>query len=147
MKKLNININRIIQLKKNGKTNDKIAQEFKCTRTSIRNYLKKFMLDYNKYKYFRISRQEINEMIKMKKERKSNKEIAQKLERSIPTVGRYLQKFISDYNKYTNNRIQQKEITKMIVLKRERLSYKKIGKELNYAESTVGKYIKKFMSD
>lgn len=140
-------ISQIISLKKQYLSNNEISKRLKISLPTIRKYLREFFTDYEKYKLARSSEEMIKKMIDMKKERKTNREIALELNCTIQTVGRNLKKYMIDYEDNKPNKIPRNIIDKMIELKKKGKTNLKIGQLLDCDYKIVGAKLKIYMED
>ena len=74
-------------------------------------------------------------------------QISRQLNISEKSVGKYLKKFLPDYEKFLKNNLIKNQLEQMISLKKEYLTNLQIGLQLGIGEDTVRKYLKLYMPD
>jgi DNA-binding CsgD family transcriptional regulator len=149
-------IKKMIEMRREGKTLKEIAKKLSLSHTTVMNYLRKEMSDYIFYCQSKgpstppkpFSRQKITHILQLKKTRKSCQEIAKKLHISPASVSRKLRQYMEDYDKYRlYSKISNKEIERMIEMRREGKTLKEIGDILGISHQTVMNYLRKEMDD
>ena len=141
-------INKMIRLKKQGLSNNKIAEIIGSSRTTVRRYLLENMKNYKKYRQPTrdgLSEQEISTLIDLKHQKLSNIKIAEKVGYSISTVSKYLNKYMEDYSEYAHHisskPMSKEKINKIIQLRKKGKTLDEIARIIKSATVTISKYL------
>lgn len=94
-----------------------------------------------------MTEKKIKKMIRLKRNRLTNKEIGERIERSRGWVGQILRKHMEDYDKYKYNKLFNDEIEEMISLKKEEFSNAEIGQRFGKSTARVGQILREHMED
>lgn len=142
-------IKKMIDMKKTKITNVEIAEQLDYSPRTIRVNLKEYMPDYDNYKQNKkITEKDVKEMIRMKKQGKTNETISEIIGCDAGTVGRHLQENLNDYESFKlDKKISEEDIKEMITLKREGKTNDEISNEFDCCSAHVGRILKNEMED
>ena len=141
---------KMIELRNNGVTFQKIASLYKCTATTARNYILRYT-NMNKVhlKTETFTTEEIAEMYRLRSIKLTYVDIAEYFKTEPSIVRYYVMKYIKkkniDVNKVVSDkRYTEKQVEEMSELRKKGLSYAKIAKVLGGNASTIILYLKEY---
>lgn len=145
---------KIIKLRNEGKTYNEIKEILKCSKSTISYHcskiennkesieLNKSVSDLNKKKdkFLLLDEEKINEIIKLRKLKKTYKEISKTLNVSLNIVSNICRKLkLQDERNY--NKIDDDIIEKINILYNELKSIRKVSEKLNISRKSISKYL------
>ena len=141
---------KMIELRNNGATFQKIASLYKCTPTTARDYILRYKNMNNVYlKTETFTSEEIAEMYRLRLIKLTYVDIAEYFKTEPSIVRYYVMKHIKkkniDVNKVVSDkRYTEKQVEEMNELRKKGLSYAKIAKILGGNASTIILYLKEY---
>ena len=153
-----IDVESIIKMRKNGNSLEKIADINKIHVSTVRKVLLKHLKDYSDYALNApVTEEEIETIIRLRKEKNSIRKIAIKVGHSTGTVGRIIRRNLEDYQKYNQqyisknkgkrSRLTREEINKIIKLRKQEKTLLDISRITNVSLYLINKTLKTYLED
>ena len=145
---------KIIKLRNEGKTYNEIKEILKCSKSTISYHcskiesntekikLNKSIADVNKIKdrFLLLDDEKINEVIELRKLKKTYKEISELLNVSLNVISNVCRK-LKLQNERNYGKIDENIIEKISILYNELKSIKRVSEKLNISRKSVSKYL------